>query len=222
MHVQNCCFVLSSYCFFFLLSRRRCILNFLLFKMHWDPSETEFSYCKLNCSCWWHPKRFSTHRYFFRFWLGKLGERTGQLWRENSRRVRTHEKISGVTVRRLGTIMQSIFCAQLGTSIRLTVWKWSGESRYPGVFPPLLENFRRAFSSHPTDRPWVSEVDFRWNWKKNVVWYLLRKTAPIYPQTDELWRAENWRKLVLSLVSLLDVSRCYWSAVITFSGFPEH
>ena len=71
--------------------------------------------------------------------------------------VRTHEKISGDAVRRLGTIIQSIFCAQSGASIRLTVWKWSGESRYPGAFPPVLENFCRAFSPGPTDRPWVSE-----------------------------------------------------------------
>ena len=54
--------------------------------------------------------------------------------RDNSRRLRTHEKNSGDAVRRLGTI-QSIFCAQSGASIRLTVWKWSGESRYPGAFP---------------------------------------------------------------------------------------
>ena len=77
----------------------------------------------------------------------KLGERTGQLWRDNSRRVRTQEKNSGETVRRLGTIIiQSIFCAQSIASIRLTVWKWSGESRYPGAFTPVLENFCRAFS----------------------------------------------------------------------------
>ena len=87
----------------------------------------------------------------------KLGERTGKVWRDNSRRVRTHEKNSGETVRRLGTIIQSIFCAQSGASIRLTVWKQSGESRYPGAFPPVLENFRRAFSPGPTDHPWVSE-----------------------------------------------------------------
>ena len=87
----------------------------------------------------------------------KLGERTGQLWRDNSRRVRTHKKNSREAVRRLGTIIQSIFCAQSGTSILLTVWKWSGESRYPAAFPPLLENFCRAFSPGPTDRPWVSE-----------------------------------------------------------------
>ena len=48
--------------------------------------------------------------------------------RVNSRHVRTHEKNSGDAVRRLGTIMQSIFCAQSGASIRLTVWEWSGES----------------------------------------------------------------------------------------------
>ena len=75
----------------------------------------------------------------------------------NSCRVRTHKKNSGETVRRLGTIIQRIFCAQSGASIRLTVWKWSGESRYPGALPPVLENLRRAFSPRPTDCPWVSE-----------------------------------------------------------------
>ena len=34
------------------LSRRRCILNFLLFTIHCDPSKTEYSRGKLNCSCW--------------------------------------------------------------------------------------------------------------------------------------------------------------------------
>ena len=37
------------------------------------------------------------------------------------------------------------FWAQAGASIRLTVWKWSGESRYPGAFPPVLENFFSPF-----------------------------------------------------------------------------
>ena len=90
-------------------------------------------------------------------WLAKLGGRTGQLWRDNSRLVRTHENNSGETVRRLGTIIQSIFCAQSGASIRLTVWKWPCESRYPGAPPPVLENFRRAISPGPTDCPWISE-----------------------------------------------------------------
>ena len=75
----------------------------------------------------------------------------------NSRRVPTHENNSGETVRRLGTIIQSIFCAQSGASIRLTVWKWFSESRYPGALPPVLENFCRTFSPDPTDCPWVSE-----------------------------------------------------------------
>ena len=73
--------------------------------------------------------------------------------RVNSGHVQTHEKNSGDAVRRLGTIIQSIFCAQSGASICLTVWKWSGESWYPGAFPPVLENFRRAFSPGPTDPP---------------------------------------------------------------------
>ena len=77
--------------------------------------------------------------------------------RVNSRHVRTRKKNSGDAVRRLGTIIQSIFCAQSGANIRLTVWKWSGESRYPASLPPVLENFRRAFSPGPTDCPWVSE-----------------------------------------------------------------
>ena len=45
--------------------------------------------------------------------------------RVNSRRVRTHEKNSGDAVRLLGTLIQSISCAQSGANICLTVWKWS-------------------------------------------------------------------------------------------------
>ena len=67
----------------------------------------------------------------------------------NSRRVRAHEKNSGGAVRRLGTIIQSIFCAQSGASIRLTVWKWPGESRYSGVFPPELEKLSSLLFSRP-------------------------------------------------------------------------
>ena len=39
--------------------------------------------------------------------------------RDNSRRVLTHEKNSGETVRRLGTIIQGIFCAQSGAGRHL-------------------------------------------------------------------------------------------------------
>ena len=42
---------------------------------------------------------------------------------DNSRRVLTHEKNSGETVRRLGTIIKGIFCAQSGASIHLNFWK---------------------------------------------------------------------------------------------------
>ena len=69
--------------------------------------------------------------------------------RDNSRRVRTHEKNSGETVRRLGTIIQSIFCAQSGADIHLNFWKELGESRYPGALSPDL-----------TDCPWVSKMEY--------------------------------------------------------------
>ena len=92
-------------------------------------------------------------------WLRAFLWRMSQTSRDqdNSRRVRTHEKNSGGTVRRLGTIIQSIFCCQSGAGIRLNFWKWSGESRYPGALPPVFENFRPAFSPDLTDCPWVSE-----------------------------------------------------------------
>ena len=83
--------------------------------------------------------------------------------RDNSRRVRTHEKNPGETVRRLGTIIQSIFCAQSGAGIRLNFWKWLGESRYPSALSPVLENFRPALSHDPTDCPWVSEEGIDWS-----------------------------------------------------------
>ena len=67
------------------------------------------------------------------------GRAPGYLVKHNSRRVRTHEKNSRDAVRRLGTVIQRIFCAQSVASIRLTVWKRSGESRYSGALPPVLE-----------------------------------------------------------------------------------
>jgi len=51
------------------------------------------------------------------------------------------KKNSGDAVRRLGIIIKSIFCAQSGASIRLTVWKWSSESRYPGTLQLCLKTF---------------------------------------------------------------------------------
>ena len=65
--------------------------------------------------------------------------------RDNSRHVRTHEKNLLRCVRRLGTIIQSIFCAQSGPGIRLNFWKWSVESRYPGALSPIIKTFVPPF-----------------------------------------------------------------------------
>ena len=70
-----------------------------------------------------------------------LGERTRQLWRDNSRRVRTHEKNSGDAVRRLATIIQRIFCAQSGTSTLLAVWNGPVRVGTQGLFRPCLKTF---------------------------------------------------------------------------------
>ena len=53
--------------------------------------------------------------------------------RHNNRCVKTHESDSEVTVRRLGKIIQRIYFAQSGASIRTKAWKWSGETRFPGA-----------------------------------------------------------------------------------------
>ena len=75
----------------------------------------------------------------------KLGERTVQVWRDNIRRVRTHEKNSGETVRRLGNIIQSTFCAQSGAGIRLNFWKCPVRVGTQGLFRPYLKTFVPPF-----------------------------------------------------------------------------
>ena len=70
---------------------------------------------------------------------------TACIYRDNSRHVRTHEENLLRCVRRLGTIIQSIFCAQSGAGIRLNFWKWSVESRYPGALSPVIETFVPPF-----------------------------------------------------------------------------
>ena len=40
---------------------------------------------------------------------------------------------------------KAFFCAQSVASIRLTVWKWSGESRHPGPFRTRLKTFVAPF-----------------------------------------------------------------------------
>ena len=80
---------------------------------------------------------------------------------------------SGDAVRRLGTIIQSIFCAQSGTSIRLTVWKWSGESRYPGfpgALPPMLENFCRVLPARLTAPGSLIEDAYACHFERVDIW----------------------------------------------------
>ena len=77
----------------------------------------------------------------------KLGERTGQVWRDNSRRVRTHEKNSGETVRRLGTIIQSIFWCPIRSRHPLQfleIVPWESVPR--GFF---ARTWKRSFSTFP-------------------------------------------------------------------------
>ena len=109
--------------------------------------------------------------------------------RDNSRRVRTHEKNSGETVRRLGIIIQSIFCAQSGAGIRLNFWKWSGVSRYPGALPPSLENFRPTFPPNSTDYPRVSEDGQTGALTAELTgrWFVAHRVS--YPQL--LWRHQD-------------------------------
>ena len=76
--------------------------------------------------------------------LGHKLQQTSRDW-DNSRHVRTHENNSLRCVRRLGTIIQSIFCAQSGADIRLNFWKWSIESRYPGALSPVMKTFIPPF-----------------------------------------------------------------------------
>ena len=97
--------------------------------------------------------------------MQKVDERTKQIWRCESRRVRTHHSTSEAAVRRSGRIIQRNFSAQSGGSIGRAVWKWSGKSRFPGAFFALLVNLRRfvslpdLFPLAPANRPRVSEDD---------------------------------------------------------------
>ena len=68
--------------------------------------------------------------------------------RHTNRRIRAHESDSEVTVRRLGKIIQRIFFAQSGASIRRVAWKWSGETvSFPRGSFTFIENFRSYITS---------------------------------------------------------------------------
>ena len=80
MHVQNCCFALSSYCCFWFLvaaaSQTSYYLRYIVI-----PQKQNF------LSANWIAPADSIQNVFrligsFFVWLGKLGERNGQLWRE--------------------------------------------------------------------------------------------------------------------------------------------
>ena len=129
-------FCLVKLLLIWLSRRRRRILNFLLFTIHCDPSNRIFS-GQSQLVLLIASQRFfdsSIGSSFNSFLVRKvenksypcthkLGERTGQVWRDNSRRVRTHENNSGETVHRMGTIIHSFFCAQSGAGIRSNFWK---------------------------------------------------------------------------------------------------
>ena len=84
----------------------------------------------------------------------KLGERTGQVWQDNSRRVRTHEKNSGETVRRLGTTIQSIF---VPNQVQVSAWIFGNSSvrvGTQGLFRPYLKTFVAPFLPTWLTAPW--------------------------------------------------------------------
>ena len=88
----------------------------------------------------------------------KLGERTGQVWRDNRRGVRTHEKNSGDSWPIGHNNTKHFLCpirSQHSLEFLKIVW-W--ESLPRGSF---ARNFRPAFSPDPTDSPWVSEHAIR-------------------------------------------------------------
>ena len=50
----------------------------------------------------------------------------------------------------------------------MTVWKLSAESRYPGAFPPVLENFPRAFSPARLTAPGSPRMNKYWSAGKSL------------------------------------------------------
>ena len=94
MYVQSCCFSLPSYCLF---DNR--IFSGLIELLLLKASQTVF---KSSVVPSFQVRKVENKSFPCSH---KLGELTGQVWRDNSRRVRTHEKNSGETVRRLGTII---------------------------------------------------------------------------------------------------------------------
>ena len=117
-----------------------------------------------------------------------------------------YEKNSGETVRRLGTIIQSIFCAQSGAGICLNFWKQFGESRYPGALLPVLANFRPAFSSlRSCPLPIIPLCLSRPPLKKKKKKRLIAGYA-FSDSTDCPWVSEDAGRVSLRGLCVLDIS----------------
>ena len=118
--------------------------------------------------------------------IHKLGEWTGQLWQDNSRRLGTHEKNVGETVCRLGTIKHFLCPIRSRYLLEFSeiVW-WESLPRGSSALT-WIENFRPAFFPDPTDCPWVSEdrtwldLHFLNQQHKICLW--------LYFQTVDLWK----------------------------------
>ena len=86
---------------------------------------------------------------------------------------------------RLGTIIQSIFCAQPGTSIRLTAEFENSPVRVgtQGLFRPCSKTFV-APTDGPTDCPWVFEDEMYQAQGQREIYNVLYFTPlPIPPTT---------------------------------------
>ena len=102
-----------------------CVLGQICWIVGQTISQIAFPAC-------WAPETILDSSVVPSFLLGKLGEQTGQLWRDNSCRVRTHEKNSGDAVWRLGAIIQSIFLCPIRNQHsldRLEMVRWKSVPR---------------------------------------------------------------------------------------------
>ena len=82
MHVQSCCFALLSYCFFYFLVAAASLTSHYLRYM-WSIRNRIFSVQNELLLLIESETFFDSSVVILRFWSGKLGERTGQLWRDN-------------------------------------------------------------------------------------------------------------------------------------------
>ena len=86
--------------------------------------------------------------------MHSLDEWTRPVWQDNSHHVRTNEKNSGDAVLRLGTVIQSIFCAQSDAILKRDWWE-----SVLGGSSTLAWKLLYTFSPDPTDWPRVSKDD---------------------------------------------------------------